>query len=90
MKFTTFAKDDFSREIGWVLYSNLDRLPRYVDMESYNPFADVPAEVFDALEWDWDNPDDHHIAADIVSHYNLLMFFLTERLAEIANTAKYN
>lgn len=72
------TKDDFTREIGWVLYSNKDTLPHAVDVEADAPLDELPTEILEVLVRDWNDPNEHHFAADIASHYNWTMFCILE------------
>jgi len=77
------TRDDFVREIGWVLYSNRKTLPESVDIEAEEPLAEIPTDVLQVLTDDWNDPDVKHFAADIASHYNWTMFCILEDTYEL-------
>lgn len=77
------TRDDFVREIGWVLYSNRKTLPDSVDIEAEEPLAEIPTHVLKVLVDDWNDHNVQHFAADIASHYNWTMFCILEDTWEL-------
>ncbi len=80
------TQDDFVREIAWLLYSNKDTLPESLDIESDDPFKDVPTFILDALARDYNDPNLQHFAVGLPSHYNWTMFCVLEDTWEFEQT----